>query len=293
MNTGDGTGDARQIDWNGIAGRNWIEAQVLLDQLFKPLEDLLVEAVPAGSAGRVLDVGCGTGGVTLAAAGRLAAEGHAVGIDISEPMIAAAADRAERHDLRARFIRADAETHPFEPVGFDTLLSRFGVMFFGDSVRAFANLRRAAREGAAMRFLAWRSPEENPFMTAAARAAAPHLPNLPGSETNAPGQFAFAEASRVRRILEESGWAEIDIRPHDAACVLPEAQLEFYFTRLGPVGRVLHEADEGTRARVVEAVRAAFDPFVEGKHVRFVAACWLVTARAPSTECAEQEANAL
>lgn len=119
-------------------------------------------------------------------------------------------------------------------------------------------------------------------MTTAERAAAPLLPNLPVRRPDEPGQFAFADADRVRRILTESGWSGIDIRPVDVPCTLPERELIRYFTRLGPVGRVLPEADEETRARVVETVRAAFDSFVQGTEVRFTSACWLVGARATS-----------
>ena len=154
---------------------------------------------------RVLDVGCGTGSTTLAVARRLGAKGRCIGIDISEPMIAAARARAEREGTPASFIRADAQTHAFEPASFDMIISRFGVMFFDDSVRAFANLRRAARDDAELRFIAWRSAAENPFMTTAERAAAPLLPNLPARRPDAPGQFAFADRRRVYSILEESG----------------------------------------------------------------------------------------
>ncbi len=58
--------------------------------MFKPFEDLLVGAVPAEPGGNVLDVACGTGSTTVAVARRLGGEGRCVGIDISDPMIAAA-----------------------------------------------------------------------------------------------------------------------------------------------------------------------------------------------------------
>ncbi|HEY2981668.1 MAG TPA: class I SAM-dependent methyltransferase [Anaerolineales bacterium] len=283
------TDDEQTKLWNGRAGRAWVEAQEVLDQMFKPFEDLLLEVVSAGSAGQVLDIGCGTGSTTLAVARRLGAKGRCIGIDISEPMIAAARARAERESTPASFIRADAQTHAFEPASFDTIISRFGVMFFDDSVQAFANLRRAARDDAEFRFVAWRSAAENPFMTTAERAAAPFLPNLPARRPDAPGQFAFADRLRVYRILEESDWAEIDIRPIDVACALPEKELVRYLTRLGPVGLVLQDADERTRTRIIETVRAAFDPYVHGSEVRFTAACWMVDARAPSASAAPKE----
>lgn len=266
--------------WNGVAGRAWVESQALLNQILKPFELLLVEAAAARSGGRVLDVGCGTGGTTLAVARLPGAKGRCVGIDISDSMIAAARVRAEEEDTAAGFVCADAQDYAFEPASLDMIISRFGVMFFDDPVEAFANLRRAARDDCELRFLAWRAPAENSFMTTAERAAAPLLPNIPARDPNGPGQFAFADAHRVNRILEESGWSGIEIQPVDASCSFPETELVRYFTQFGPLGRILHEADASTRALIVERVRAAFVPYVRGDELRFNAACWMVSAHA-------------
>ena len=282
MDTAQDANDAQIALWNGAKGRVWVEAQAALDRMFKPLEDLLVATIDAGSDDRVLDVGCGTGSTTLAVARRLGAEGEAIGVDISEPMLAAARLRAEKDGTPAYFVRADGQTHAFEPASFNRILSRLGVMFFDDPVRAFTNLRRAAKDGAALRFIAWRSAADNPFMTTAEHAAVPLLPSIAlrrAGPPEAPGQFAFADRLRVQRILDESGWAEIDIRPVDLACSFPETELVACLTRLGPLGEILHEADERTRGQVIERVRDAFDPYVEGTEVRFAAACWLVEAR--------------
>jgi SAM-dependent methyltransferase len=270
------TGQARL--WNGAAGRAWAESQELLDEMFRPFEEMLVRAVRGGRGDRVLDVGCGAGSTTLAAARALGGRARCMGIDISEPLIAAARARAEREGSTSRFVRADAQNFAFERGGFDQIISRFGVMFFDQPTAAFVNLRRAAADGGALKFIAWRSAAENPFMTAAERAAARVLPEFPARSVDGPGQFAFSDPRRVHGLLDESGWGEIAIDPLDVVCTLREKDLMAYATRLGPVGLMLQDADDRTRMKLVEAIRAAFEPFVGGGEVRYFTACWMVSA---------------
>jgi SAM-dependent methyltransferase len=270
--------------WNGPSGHTWVEMQATLDHLFQPFEALLAEATAASGARRVLDVGCGTGAITRATSRAISrsqgVEGRCTGIDISQPMIATARTRAELEgSANTSFVCADVQAHAFEAGAFDMLVSRFGVMFFDDPVRAFSNLRHAAADGATMKFIAWRSAAENPFMTTAERAAAPLL-DLPARQPGAPGQFAFAERQHVQGILRDSGWQGIDIAPLDVPCTLPEKDLLGYLSRLGPVGMKLRDANERTRAKVIDVVRAAFEPFVHGDEVRLTAACWSIGARA-------------
>jgi SAM-dependent methyltransferase len=264
--------------WNGVAGRTWVEEQARLDAVLQPFEDLLVAAIAARAPSALLDVGCGTGAVTLAAARRLGPGARCLGVDVSAPMIEAARARAGREGLPATFLRADAQRHPFEAASVDMIVSRFGVMFFDDPVAAFANLRRASRSDAALCCIAFRDARENAFMTAAERAAAPLLPELPPRRPGAPGQFAFADGARVRGILESGGWRDIDVHPIDVACTMPEADLLPYVTRLGPVGQALREITGPRRDDIVRTLRAAFEPFVDGDVVRFTAACWRLAA---------------
>lgn len=266
--------------WNGVAGRTWVEAQDLLDRLFKPIEELLVNEATALTPTKVLDAGCGTGATTVAVARMLGTSGHCTGLDISEPMIDAARKRAESERTPLTFICADGQDYAFEPDSFDLIISRFGVMFFEDPPRAFANFRRAARLNANLRLVAWRGASQNPFMTTAQRAAAPLLPDLPLPKPNGPGQFAFGDPGHITTILEAGGWAEIDIRPLDIVCTMSESDLIPYISRLGPVGRILQESDEQTRQQVVTAIRPAFDQYVHDGQVRFTAACWMIAAKA-------------
>ncbi|SOZ14699.1 conserved hypothetical protein; putative methyltransferase [Cupriavidus taiwanensis] len=275
-----GNGGEQAALWNGASGQAWVEHQGLLDDMFRPLEEQLIRAAGSAAAQRILDVGCGTGSTTLALARHVGDKGHCTGIDISAPMLAAARSRAQREGIHATFIHADAQEHDFAPASFDMIVSRLGVMFFSDPVRAFAHLRWAATSDATLHCLAWRSAAENPFMTTAERAAAPLLPNLPPRQPGAPGQFAFGDRERVLSILQASGWSDIEIRPTDVICTLPEPALAGYLSRLGPVGLALQGADATTRERVIDIVRAAFASYVQGDTVRYTAACWTITARA-------------
>lgn len=62
--------------------------------------------------------------------------------------------------------------------------------------------------------------------------------------------------------------------------MFPERESVPYLTRLGPLGRILDQTEEQIRNQVIKTVRAAFDPHVHGSEVRFIAACWAVSARA-------------
>jgi SAM-dependent methyltransferase len=264
--------------WNGAGGDAWVAMQPVLDRMFVGFEELLADVASERGAERVLDVGCGVGATTLALARRLGDGAALTGVDISEPMIAAARERAAFDDHPPRFLLADAATHSFDDDEFDLLVSRFGVMFFADPVAAFAHLRGAIVSGGGLRFVCWRSPEENSFLTTGAQAAAHLLPEMPPREAGAPGPFAFAEVGRVGEVLAAGGWEGIEVEPIDLPCAFPKSDLPRYLARIGPIGQALREADDAKRVEVLGVARAAYEPFVNGDEVRFTARCWSVGA---------------
>ncbi len=265
--------------WNGAGGRAWVALQEVMDRFFLPFERLLVASVRAAGAQHVLDIGCGTGATTLAIARELGAEGSCTGVDVSAPMLARARERAATAGIDAAFVDADAQRYAFPPATFDAFTSRFGVMFFDDPPAAFANLRSAATERAGLHLVAWRGPDENAFMTVAARAAASVVPIAP-PDPDAPGQFAWADPARVHAILTDAGWSGVELEPLDLELRFPAAHLADYVTQLGPTGRALAGADAATRARVLDAVIPAFDEYRDGADLRWPAACWMVRGHA-------------
>ncbi|KTT23479.1 class I SAM-dependent methyltransferase [Pseudacidovorax intermedius] len=268
--------------WNGAGGRAWVEAQPILDQLFAPVAERLIDAAAIAPGHAVLDVGCGTGATTLLAAEAAGPDGSCLGVDLSAPMVAHARQRAAAAGSPARFVCADAQAHGFAPGAHAHLLSRFGLMFFADPVAAFANLHRAMAAGGTLTAVVWRSATENPFMTTAERAALSAQPALSGllsRRPDGPGQFAFADARRVDRILQAGGWTGVSLEAIDLPLQMPMAALPTYVARLGPLGRVLPDLAAGARPALLAAVQAAFAPFVVGERVAFDAACWLLRAR--------------
>src|SRR5689334_20742768 len=157
------TANSEQIEyWNGGAAETWVELQDRLDRQLDSLGRAALAALGPRAGEHVLDVGCGSGQATLQLADAVSPGGRVLGIDISEPLLAAA--RHRNRNPRVSFLRADAQTHPFEQP-FDAIYSRFGVMFFADPVAAFVNLKRALKPGGRLAFVCWRAEAENPVMT--------------------------------------------------------------------------------------------------------------------------------
>ncbi|RIJ23476.1 class I SAM-dependent methyltransferase [Henriciella barbarensis] len=267
--------------WDGAGGEIWVDAQSVMDAMFEVIESRLAASAARSGASRILDIGCGTGAVTLAAA-RAASSAHLTGIDISGPMLALARRRASAAGMDADFIKADAEAHDFSDNRFGLMISRFGVMFFADPVKAFSNLRSAAEGEAELHLYAWRSPADNPFMSAGTRAAAPFLDEMPKREKNAPGQFGFEDRDYVHTILKDAGWTGIDIKAEDIPCSFPVGELPLFLDRLGPVPRLLDMNPQADRDAVRAAVRQAYEAFIVDDEVRYTAGCWAIRAKAPA-----------
>jgi SAM-dependent methyltransferase len=274
--------------WNsGEDMAHWIDNQARYDRMAEPFTALILQAAALRPGGHVLDVGCGCGGTTLAAA-RLVAPGQAVGIDLSGPMLARARADAEAAGLgNAAFRQGDAQVHPLEPARFDTVISRFGTMFFADPVAAFANIRSAARPGGRLVFVCWQPLAANQWLLVPRAALAEHVPPPAGfGSGDGPGMFAFADPDRVRPILAAAGWRDIEITSEPRSILVGgggSVDDAVEFLRTGSMGRMmLAGADAATADRAVASVRAALAPYADAEGVHLDAGVWLVQAVAPA-----------
>ena len=157
------TVNAAQVQrWNGASAQHWIAHRQRHLDIRRELIPRLLDAAGIATGDRVLDVGCGCGETTVLAARAAGPTGRALGVDLSEPMLAVARELAVAERVaNVEFRAADAQVHAFAPGSFDVVLSSFGVMFFDDPAAAFANLLRAMGPGARLAFLCWQGGQRN------------------------------------------------------------------------------------------------------------------------------------
>jgi len=272
--------NAAQIEyWNTSAGETWARFQEALDRQVEPLGLAAMDVLCPAEGEHIVDIGCGCGQTSLALAARVRPSGSVVGVDISQPMLDVAFRRPRTADLQVTFRKLDAQTGDLGDGLFDAAFSRFGVMFFSDPVAAFANIRASLKPGGRLAFVCWRALNENPWMQAPLQAALPLLPPLAPPDRAAPGPFAFADPSRVRSILADSGYGSVTINPFDAD--IGGADLEQTLKlalAIGPLGRALREHPE-VADKAVDAVRDVLSKYLTSKGVRMPAAVWIVLAR--------------
>jgi SAM-dependent methyltransferase len=271
-----------QVDfWNGRMGHEWVVLQERMDANLSAIHQALMPFAAPQTGETVLDIGCGTGTTSMALADAVGPHGRVTGLDISREMLGLAKQRGQGR-ANLSFVEADASQAAFQPE-YDLLFSRFGVMFFDDPVAGFANLRKAAKSGGRIAFACWRTPQENLWASAPMAAAKPLLPDMPPPDPLAPGPFAFADAGRVRAILEQAGFRDARLEKFDGLMDmgrdldLTAAQM----LRIGPVARATGDLDEAIKTKIIAAVRDALGRFIHADgSIAPPVACWMVAARA-------------
>ena len=267
--------------WNNEAGRQWVAQQALIDSLFEPVTAAIVGAAAPRPGERVVDIGCGTGTTAFEVANRVGPRGSVFGVDISTPMLRLAQKRAtDGSHANVSFVEADAATYVFSSGSIDLVFSRFGVMFFDEPVKAFANIRTGLKSGGRLAFVCFRPMIESPWYRIPIEAAKAHLPPLPPIPPDAPGMFTFAKKERLQGILSEAGYHGIEMKPADVpinAKTLDRALA--FMMHVGPVTRMLEAGSNQQRQKAEAAVRDAMAANLGADGNGLTIGVWLVSAR--------------
>ena len=269
--------------WNAQTADYWVGYKSALDGLLEPLTDLLIDAADLSGSQQVADIGCGTGATALRIASKVGATGHVTGIDVSKKLIGSAVSAAQTAGVtNVTFIEADAARFIFD-VPQDLIVSRCGVMFFGDLVGAFSNLRNGLRPGGQLLLAVWCAPEENQWYQFPMRYAAKFSGVSPTHDYDAPGAFTLARESRVRNILTSAGFHEIHLTLHRPNLFVGRTAGEAadLFMAMNSIQKLLRETDDGSEERIRQHMLDELKHYEQKSGVYMNGACWLISARVP------------
>jgi SAM-dependent methyltransferase len=281
----DAPNEAMRAFWDSDASAAWVDQHERYDRELAPYLDAVLAAAGLRPDERVLDIGCGTGSLCLAAA-QVVGPHHVRGVDLSGPMLAKGRQRMAEAGLDAvELFQADAQVHPFLPAGADVVVSRFGVMFFDDPVAAFTNLHRAVALDGRLAVAVWQDRDRNPWMSELDAAVERHVPQPEPPDPAGPGPLSLADPDTVRGVLGEAGWRDVALAPCEPRMLLGgggtvDEVLAFFVAStagrrvLAPSPSPQATADALAEVRAVLEARAT-----DGRDPTFESAAWIVTAR--------------
>jgi SAM-dependent methyltransferase len=268
--------------WDGEEGDDWTQHAAGYEAADQLIWAHFQAEVPIASTDRVLDIGCGTGASSRAAA-RAAHEGSVLGVDLSSKMLEYARRQSDAAGLtNVEFVQADAQVHPFQQRAFDIAISAFGMMFFGDPVAAFANVGSALRPGGRLATTAWQAFERNEWLSSIVGALVGGR-ERPAPPTGVPGPFGLAEPDLVERVLAEAGYEAVElVAVHEPVYLGPNADEAWGFVSgLGVVRGLTADLDDAERAGAMARLRQAVDEHETPDGVLFGSAAWLIKAARP------------
>ncbi len=173
-------------------------------------EQYAAEAIAASKlkpGASVLDVACGPGTLALMLADQA---GHIHGIDFSPAMLAIFQKHIERNGHSNIVLHCgDAQTLPYPDARFDAAFSLFGLMFFPDRSKGFAEIYRTLKPGGSIAVTSWAPLEQSPAMQTmfgALRAIKPDLPQPQRSIATLENPDTF------KREMEQAGFRNVEIR---------------------------------------------------------------------------------
>jgi len=274
--------DTMRHYWNEVAGPRWVAGQGFRERRSQESLALLLSCLRLSGGESVLEIGCGTGAVTLPLARAVGEHGRVVGVDISEPMLDVARQRVSETGMsNVTLLLGDAQVMSLERSAFDIATSRMGVMFFADSLAAFRNIASALKPGGRLVFACWAPLKENRHWLISYDIALRYL-GAPTSEDAHPGPLAFANPDYVRHILAEAGFAEITIERAHPTIIGGTAEEEArQAVMMGPTARLIEakQPSDATRQMIADDIAQAFAAEAKAGPIRLSATIFLVTAR--------------
>jgi ubiquinone/menaquinone biosynthesis C-methylase UbiE len=242
------------MDWSSQAGSAAATYQeFLVPAMFDSFAATLVEQAGVGEGSAVLDVACGTGAASRAAARRAGASGSVTGVDLGEPTLEVA--RAQPADPGAApitWLQADATALPVEDATFDVAICQQGLQFFSDKPAALAEMHRALKPGGHLAIATWTAIERAP-VGPLAEALEAHV----GAEAASVIRSPFAmPASELESSIAAAGFHDVEVGQEEKECTWAARPEEFgpRFIACSPLAAAYAQVPEKIRLAVAEDV---------------------------------------
>ena len=249
--------EAETRKWND---EQWVKSWKHREKLTDAVTPYTLDAVGARLGQRVCDVGCGGGGVTTALGSLVGADGEAVGIDLSAPLLELARERADQAGVaNIRFVQLDVQTDTLDEALFDLAVSQFGVMFFDEPTAAFRVIRSYLKPTGRFVFACWQSVERNPWYLATSMRPLLPPPPVPAPGKSPVGPFSLGDDEYVCEILAAAGFGDVHGTPHETKVRAP-ASAVFDQTMLRFMGVPTERGDDA-----LEIVARHLDRFAFGE----------------------------
>ena len=269
---------ATQITFKSLEHRGWNERAKIYDlysaRFCRHGIAPLLDAAVIGPGHVVLDVCCGTGEATAAAAERGAT---VTGLDFSEEMIAVAIAKV----VGAHFRTGDAEALPFEDGAFDRVINNFGTLHLAEPEKAIAEAARVVKPGGRYAFTVWRGPEVSPLFRIVPEAVSAHG-TLDVDLPPAPPMFDFTDRVKSMNVLHAAGF--IDVAFGDVPATLEFALddlADFFRHAFVRLTMVLDRQTPGARVRIEQELKERFAAFAQDGRVRMPIPAQVVSATRP------------
>jgi ubiquinone/menaquinone biosynthesis C-methylase UbiE len=239
--------------------------------LFQEWGDRVADTVTLRAGDRVLDVACGTGVLTRAAAVRVGPSGAAIGLDVNEGMLAVARRKAPRLDWRS----GRAEALPFDTESFDAVVSQFGLMFFEDRRAALAEMMRVLRHGGRLAVAVWDSLERTPGYATVTQLLQRLFGDRVADALRAP--FTLGDPGALRSLFSSAGIPSATVTTVKGTARFPSIKAWIYTDVKG--WTLADMIDDAQLARLLDEAEKALRPFLAADGtVAFEAPAHIVTA---------------
>ena len=264
-------GELYQLSPNAAENYEKISARSFLG----PWSQVLVSASELKSGEKILDLACGTGIISRAAAEHLGKTGHIIGLDPNAGMLRVAQRLGVTGSCTVEWVEGSACDLPLEDGTFDAVLCQQGLQYFPDQAKAISECYRVLRVGGRACFNIWAGA--GPYNEAVARAVAIHIGDNEARQCRKSRDVP--NATSLQQLFEDAGFGKVDVTVKEMLIRLPEIKT-FVISHLNgnPISAALNALSNEAQANLARDVVAFIAEFADGADVVFPDSIHLIRA---------------